>query len=70
MNLYDNIDDMDPRDKPPEDIIEDDGKFDKWIEDFARKKEAEIRSGGESKSASSHKSVVRYEGFGEDDQEI
>lgn len=72
MNLYDNIDDMDPRDKPPDELIEDDTKFDMWIQDFARRKEAEIRSGdGGSKSASSQKTVYRYDGFEEDeDQEI
>ena len=70
MNLYDNIDDMDPRDKPTEEIVEDDSKFDNWIQDFARRKESEIRSGGSTK-ADSHKTVVRYEGFDENaDQEF
>lgn len=66
INLYESIEEMDPRDKPPVDIIDDDRAFDHWITEFASRKEAQIRSSGKGGQADGHKSVVKFGGFDEE----
>jgi len=66
--VYESIDEMDPRDRPARDTIEDDDKFDNWAKDFAKRKEIEIRYGTQS-SAADHSNVTVYDGFEDDTEE-
>ena len=70
MSLHESVDNMDPRDKPEDDIINNDEKFDKWIQEFKARKEAEIKYGADE-GASKHQRVTKFSPQEEqDDEEI
>ena len=65
IQLYENIDEMDPRERPSEEVIGDDSQFDGWIKEYTKKKEIEIVH-GKREGADKHKSVTKFEGNDDD----
>jgi len=61
IQLYENVEDMDPREKPAEDIVSDDAQFDTWIGEYTKKKEMEIVH-GTKEGADKHQTVYKFEG--------
>ena len=59
ISIYESIEEMDPRDRPESSTVENDADFDRWVQDYIQRKEAEIIS-GEKQTASKHKNVVRF----------
>jgi len=53
------VEEMDPKDKPDEETIRDDTKFDEWLKEFSRQRKYESIH-GPSKKASDHQNVIVF----------
>ena len=68
IKIYEDVDDLDPRERPDANTVEDDAAFDKWVKDFIHRRETEVIT-GEHPRADQHQSVVKFHGFDEDTEQ-